>query len=155
MTILEFQKRCKKNTKTILNWLEKGYIPGVKQDSETGEWIIPSHARPPYTGTRAKTAQSIYVSIVEASNKRCHVFPELYHVDPSEFNHYIDELINAGLICSRTVEGVTYYDATLKTQEYMLTSKSKSNLRKLICECLESISKGATAATIEKLKQVS
>ena len=153
MTILEFQNKCKKSAKTIRRWLELGYIPGAKYSSETGEWMIPSYARPPYTGTRAKTAQSIYVSIVEASNKRCHVFPELYHLDSSEFNHYIDELVKAGLICCRTVDGITYYDATLKSHEY--ASESKTKLRKMICECLESISKGVTSAAIEELKQVS
>lgn len=151
MTIFEFQSRCKESTKTIRNWLEQGYIPGAAQNLETGEWEIPVHARPPYTRTRAKTAQGICASIVDASNKRHHVFPVLYHLDSSEFEGYIDVLVKADLICRRTVNGITYYDATLKGQEY--ASQSKDRLRKLVTECLsttvEAIAKGCTSAVLE------
>lgn len=151
MTIFEFQSSCKENAKTIQNWLEQGYIPGATQNPETGDWEIPLHARPPYTRARAKTAQGICASIVDASNKRCHVFPTLYHLDPSEFEGYIDVLVKADLICPRTVNGITYYDATLKGQEY--ASQSKDRLRRLVAECLsttiEAIAKGCTSAVLE------
>lgn len=151
MTILEFQNCCKESATTIQKWLEQGYIPGASQDPETEKWEIPSHARPPYTRARAKTAQSVCVSIVDASNKRRHVFPSLYHLDPSEFEGYIDVLVKADLICRRTVDAVTYYDATLKGQEY--ASRSMSRLKKMVAECLsttvEAIAKGCTSAVLE------
>lgn len=151
MTMYEFQKLCNESSKTIQKWLEQGYIPGAIYHAETDQWEIPSHARPPYTKARAKTTQSIYASIVDALNKRRHVFPALYHLDPSEFEGYIDVLVKAGLISRRTVEGITYYDATLQGQEYAAQSKDK--LRKLIAEILpmtvESIANGCTAAMLE------
>lgn len=151
MTISEFQCSCKESMGTIRGWLEQGYIPGAVKDIETDEWRIPAHARPPYTKARAKTAQSICVSIVDASNKRRHVFPALYQLDSTEFESYIDALVNAGLICRRTVDEVTYYDATLKGQEY--TSQGKNKLRKLVMDCLsasiEAAAKGSASAMME------
>lgn len=153
MTINEFQNRCKVSRKTILKWLELGYIPGAIHNSETDQWGIPPHARPPYTKARAKTAQSICASIVDASNSRRHVFPALYHLDSSEFEGYINTLVEAGLIYRRMVDGITYYDVTLKGQEYAAQSKDK--LRKLIGEFLpitvEAIAKGCTATVLEKV----
>lgn len=146
MTVFEFQQNCNVRISTIRNWLDKGYIPGATKDPATGDWEIPSHARAPYTKARAKTAQSICVSIVDASNKRRHVFPSLYRVDPTEFESYIRALVGAGLICRRTVDGITYYDATLKGQEY--ASQSKNKLRKLILDCLEVATKAGTSAML-------
>lgn len=151
MTILEFGGNCKESVNTIQKWLDQRYIPGAIQDQENGEWDIPIHARPPYTRARAKTAQSICASIVDASNKRRHVFPALYHLDPSEFEGYIDALVEADLICRRTVDGIVYYDATLKGQDY--ASQSMNRLKKLVAECLptavEAIAKGCTSAVLE------
>ena len=39
--------------------------------------------------------------------------PQLYKICEDEFNGYIDELVNAGLIRRRISDGITYYDATL------------------------------------------
>lgn len=134
MTILQFQSCCKESVNTIRKWLQQGYIPGANQDPETGEWEIPAHARPPYTRARTKTAQSVYTSIVDASNKRHHVFPALYRLDPSEFEGYIDILVKADLVCRRTVDGIAYYDVTLEGQEYASQSNDKfrkSELKRL------------------------
>ena len=151
MTVSEFQSRCKKSVKTIHSWLRQGYLPGAVQDPATGEWDIPEHAREPYTGTRAKTARATCASMVQAANRRQHIVPALYHLDPSEFEGYIDALVDADLLCRRTVDGVTYYDATLKGQEY--ASLSGDKLKKLVGECLSTavvaIVKGCTSAVLE------
>jgi hypothetical protein len=41
-----------KKESTVINWIEKGLIPGITKDFKKDEYIIPNQARPPYTVER-------------------------------------------------------------------------------------------------------
>lgn len=93
----------------VANWIERGLIPGA--DAEHG--MVPESARPPYTKARAKSANAIYYSILQASRQRRHVMPQLYGMCQAEFDGYIDRLVFAELLVRRETDGITYYDVTL------------------------------------------
>lgn len=125
-----------KNKKTVVDWISKGYIPGANLEKN----YVPDSARPPYTRARAKNAGSIYMSIVDASYKRRQVFPALYRLCDEEFESYIENLVQAGLIIKRITDGVIYYDAAVQVENLK---------RKFILEAVKAVPNG-----IDKLKNV-
>lgn len=125
-----------KNKKTVVDWISKGYIPGANLEKN----YVPDSARPPYTRARAKNAESIYMSIVDASYKRRQVFPALYRLCDEEFESYIENLVKAGLIIKRITDGVIYYDAAVQVENLK---------RKFILEAVKAVPNG-----IDKLKNV-
>lgn len=145
MTIEQFM--CKNNIKkrqTVINWIEKGYIPKADVDRN----FIPDSARVPYTKARATTTNGIYNSIVQATSKREHVMAKLYNICEDEFNGYIEELINAGLIKKRVTDGVIYYDAPLQSVGYTKKQILKT-LGKIATKTVAAATYGITKATIE------
>lgn len=117
MNIEEFINRQESviTKRTVLKWLEKGYIPGAKKDLKTQEWILPNSARIPYTRARAKNTKALRKSILKACMERKHVFYKLYkNVTEEEFKYKIQELKDEGLIVVRIEDGIEYYDSTNK-----------------------------------------
>lgn len=138
-----------KNKKKVDNWIINGLIPGVKTDPQTNEIIIPDNARPPYTKARAKNTTAIYKSIVKACIERKAVFASLYKINQAEFTHFVTDLENGGFIQSEVVDDVTYYYATLKSDEFI---KSKTPME-LLKTAIESAARGVTSAVVEKVFQ--
>lgn len=150
MTIKEFMESNNIiREKTVNKWIVDGLIPGVKTDPQTNETIIPDNARPPYTKARAKNSTAIYKSIVKACIERKSVFASLYKISQTEFAHYVTELEDAGFIRSEVIDDITYYYATIKSDEFI---KSKTPLD-LLKSAIESAAKGATSAVIDKVFQ--
>ena len=141
MTISDFAEKQKTKKKTVLGWIEKGYIPGANLAKD----FIPDSARKPYTKARAsaKNSASIYYSIVNASRNLFHVLPTLYGLCEDEFNGYIDRLVEAECLVRRTMDSVTYYDATPKAKYY-----KKSELLKALSPVIKAASEGITTATL-------
>ena len=143
MTIIQYANKSNKSIETILRWIYEGRVPGASVDHD----YVPDSARTPLTKTRAKTAEAIYWSIVKASNEKKHVTHHTYKLCKDEFNCYIEQLINAGLIVKRKTDGVIYYEATP-----LAFDKKKA----FILDCIERTSRGAaqgvTAAIIEANK---
>lgn len=137
MTIRDFADQNNKNIKTVINWITQGFMPGANLENN----YIPNSARQPYTEAKgkAKKVQAIYFSIVQACKKRKHVFPGIYGITETEFNNYINQLINNGLITKRYEDGVTYYDATIEAckQEY----KELMKFIATIATCVPKLSK--------------
>lgn len=147
MTIKEFMNAFElKNEKTVLNWLEKDLIAGAHKDEETGEWGIPELARPPYTRARAKTADSIYVSIVDACNKRKSVCAKLYKISEIEFEEYISNLVAAKLISIKEVNGIKYCFATPTSQSYL---DDKNALKKFVKFAIKTVIEATVKTSIE------
>lgn len=142
MTVDAFRERCGTSTKTVKAWIENGYIPGANLE----DYYVPDSARPPFTEARAKSkcSNSVFASIVKATLKRKHVFPELYGMCQEEFDGYINQLVEAGLIIIRITDGITYYDPTLQAEQ-----QSKSEFKIIIKEGVEAVSKGVTSACLE------
>lgn len=131
MSIQEFMDRNNiKSHKKVLNWLNKGLISGAYMNKK-GNWVIHELARPPYTRARAKTADSIYISIVEGCNRKKGVCAKLYNISDDEFNVYISNLKKAGLITVKRRKGVEFYFATTKSQAYI---DDKKGLKKYLKE---------------------
>jgi len=150
MTIKEFMESNDiKSEKLVNKWIINGLIPGVKTDAQTNETIIPDNARPPYTKARAKNSTAIYKSIVKACIERKAVFASLYKISQTEFTHYVADLEDAGFIQSEVIDDITYYYATIKSDEFI---KSKTPLD-LLKAAIESAAKGATSAVIDKVFQ--
>ena len=133
-----------KSKRTVVNWIKRGYIPGADLQKD----YVPDASRLPYTRARAKGSDSIYRSIVKAARDRKHVFAKLYGVTDNEFQGYIERLIDAGLIVTRVTDGVTYYDATLKAEEY-----TKINTT-VILRLVEAASKGFAEGFVSGLDKM-
>lgn len=142
MTVDAFRERCGASTKTVKAWIENGYVPGANWDAD----YVPDSARPPFTEARAKSQypNSVFTSIVKAALKRKHVLPELYGMCQDEFDGYVNQLVEAGLIRIRITDDITYYDPTLQAER-----QSKSEIKQLIKECVEAASRGVTSAYLE------
>lgn len=143
MTIDEFMKRHNLNKKTVTSWISQGFIPGAELSND----FVPDSARIPYTKARAKTADSIYCSIIKGTRKLFHVLPQIYKICPEEFNTYIEQLEQAGLIVRRITDGITYYDSTLKSTKY-----NRTEILNAIGEIIGKITEGVTSAITEKSK---
>mgnify|MGYP000769810710 CR=1 FL=1 len=89
MTISDFATEVKTSEKTVIKWINNGYIPGASVENN----YVPDSARKPYTKARAKNSDAVYCSIVKACMNFCHVVPALYNMRDDEFNGYIDRLI--------------------------------------------------------------
>ena len=142
MTVDAFRERCGASAKTVKAWIENGYVPGANWDDD----YVPDSARPPFTEARAKSkcSNSVFASIVKATLKRKHVFPELYGMCQEEFDGYINQLVEAGLIIIRITDDITYYDPTLQAEQ-----RGKSGIKEMIKECVEAASKGVASACLE------
>lgn len=143
MTIKDYSIRCNVSEKAAKQWIQKGYVPGADLEND----YVPDSARSPYTEARVKVklSTSVFSSIMKATLKGKHVVPSLYNMCQEEFDSYINQLVEAGLISIRITDGITYYDPTLKAEE-----KNKNELKAIFKECLEAISKGVTSACLEK-----
>jgi hypothetical protein len=143
-----------KKKETVMNWLEQGLLPGAKKDRESGEWVIPELARPPYTRARAKSTSSIYYSIVRACIDRKGVCAKLYKINQAEFDVYIQILKREELIDVRIDNGVEFYFATLKSQSFFENEKGlKKYIKGIYSVTVESAAKGATEGGIEYIEK--
>lgn len=125
MNVKEAAEKFNKSEKTIVKWCEKNYIRGITIDKITKEYIIPNSAKEPYTRNRSK-GDAIYTSMVKAVMGGYDICAALYKMDESEFNHYIQELINLNIISTFISQetGITYYCQSIHSSEF---SKLKSN----------------------------
>lgn len=154
MTIKEFMESNDiKSKQTVNKWIINGLIPGVKTDSQTNEIIIPDNARPPYTKARAQNSTAIYKSIVKACIERKAVFASLYKISQTEFTHYVAELEDAGFIHSEVIDDITYYYATIKSDEFIKSKTPLDLLQTCLKAAIESATKGAASAMMDKVLQ--
>ncbi|MDO4732898.1 MAG: hypothetical protein Q4B50_05205 [Bacillota bacterium] len=152
MTIKEFMQRFDISRESqVLKWIAQGYIKGARLDPESGEYILPELARPPYTMARAKTADGIYKSIVRACVARRAVLPELYRISPLEFQQYIDQLLEAGIISCVEEDGIPYYHATLKSNDFLASRNPSRFIESSLNSVVAAMSKGMTSAYLEKI----
>ena len=146
-----FSKFGKGSGATFAEWISKGFIPGATPTEDRNDWYIPDRAWPPYTKTRAKTADAIYTSIVQGCLLRKRPIAAIYKCSQQEFDTYICALSEAGLISIVVDDGISYYYATPKSEEY--ADRSKGELKKFIKSCLSTIieagAKGVTEAVIK------
>lgn len=152
MTISEFADRFQiKNERLIKEWIDKELIPGVQQDSETQDWIIPDRAWPPYTNARAKNANAIYKSIVKGISNRKYVSSKIYKMDEKEFLLYIKQLVKANIIEMDFEDNIPYYSATLESQKFLESKNPEKYIEAILLKITEAISKGTVDALIEKI----
>lgn len=142
-----------KRRATVAKWIETGIVPGIFFNEESNEWEFSESSRRPHN-VRVKPnadANKLRASMVYACIKRHHISAKIYNMGDSEFNTLIADLADAGLIQIRQ-EGIwTYYDSTLKSQEY--SRRSYAQIEKFVKECIsiacESTAKGVVKAVIE------
>jgi hypothetical protein len=125
MSPQEVARKFEVELSTVINWCKKGYIRGLSIDEQSGEYIIPSSVKRPYTQTRAK-GDAIYTSIVKAVLNDYDICAELFHMESAEFEKYIGELKECGLISSYISEtGIEYYCRTLKSSDFSKLRKNR------------------------------
>ena len=133
-------------------WIRKGFLPGVTPTEDGSDWYIPERTWPPYTRVRAKTANAIYTSIVRGCLLRRRPVAAIYKCSQPEFDTYISTLEKVGLISVVVDDGINYYYATPKSEEY--ANRSKKELENFIKSCLSTIveagAKGVTEAVIKQ-----
>lgn len=135
---------------TVMKWLDKELIPGVAYNEETEQWEFAESSRRPHTvRLKAKAdANKIRASMVYACVKRHHINAAMYHMSQSEFNAFVADLEEAGLIKIRKEGPWVYYDSTLKSESYR--GKTFTQIERLIKTCLsttaEAAAKGAVTA---------
>lgn len=134
MTISEAAIEFEVTEQTVKGWCKKKYIRGVSQDPDTGDYIIPASAKKPYTVNGSPKGDGIYTSIVKAVIDGQDVCAELYKMDPAEFDKYIDQLKEVGVIDTyiSADTGIEYYCQTLKSEEFSKFTKNK--VRKFLLE---------------------
>lgn len=149
MNIPDFISKVGVKEKTVDKWLNAELIPGAFRD-KNGEWFIPNSAKAPYVKARAKAKESIFISIVSASHQGFHVIPKLYGKTDTEFLGYINQLVAAGLITLRTEDGITYYDETIASKNFLDVNSKTRSIRIFILDSIERVSKGITEALLEE-----
>lgn len=134
LTIEEYMKKTRVSKKKyVLEWVSDDLIPGTI--CENGECLFPDSARRPYKARATKpNAKTIRTSIVNACLKKQHVTNKTFHLSEGEFNGFIRDLVNAGLIVERVEDGITYYDSTMKSDEFKANKfeKLSSNVNKIV-----------------------
>lgn len=156
MTIKEYMKKTNVSKRKYVElWIEDGLIPGVVKDEKTGELFFPESARRPYRARLKPNAKAsvIRASILNACLKQEHISNKTYGLSEGEFSSFINDLLFAGLINERIEDGITYYDSTLKADEYR--DKSVKFIEKIVINCLKVVTEnaayGATKAVIENI----
>lgn len=137
----------------VAGWIENELIPGVVKAPDIESTLFPDSARRPYKD-RSKIkatseASKIRTHIMKASLNREQITKEMCHLNQMEFNGFINELVAADLIRLRIEEGITYYDATIKSEVY--EGKTFGELRKFTLDALKAIAKGTAEGTIRVL----
>lgn len=130
MTIKDFAEKCGTKEATVVNWLEKGYVPGTAKVD--GAFRIPQSARKPYTKNRAKTGSAILKSIIKACDLRLGICAAIYKIPEAEFSGYIDALVRSQLISAYQDEGITYYNITDKGADWLKNQSRKKDWISLI-----------------------
>ena len=100
-------------------WIENGWIPGAYRQVD-GEYSVPSQARVPYTGARAKKEDSIRVSVCRACMRQLGVCGSLYGCASDVFQGILQGLVEEGFLVPVVYGGITYYDATTAGEDYVL-----------------------------------
>lgn len=130
MTIQEFAEKCNTKEATVVNWLEKGYVPGTTKVD--GVFRIPQSARKPYTKNRAKKGSAILKSIVRACDLRLGICAAIYKIPEAEFSGYIETLVHSQLISAYQDDGITYYNVTDKGADWLKQPFKKTDWLSLI-----------------------
>lgn len=152
MTITEFMERFNlTNERTVIDWINKDLILGVRKKPENGDWIIPERAWPPYTKARAKNVNSIYKSIVTACNERRYPLAKLYKINEKEFSFYIEQLVKAEIITTDEEDGFLYYHVTPKSDDFLKSKSPAKYLENAILKLSEATVQGAVSAVIKSI----
>lgn len=130
MTVQEFAIKCGTKEATVVNWLEKGYVPGTTKVDEA--FRIPQSARKPYTKNRAKTGCAILKSIVQACDLRLGICAAVYKIPEAEFSGYIDALVRSQLISEYQDDGITYYNVTDKGVDWLKNQSRRKDWLSLV-----------------------
>ncbi len=124
MNIVEYKQKYKISKRTIVKWLNDGYIPGVK--FKNNEWVIPDNARLPYRCSKhIMKPESIYKSFVKAYSQGKSITPVMYNMTTQKFNLFNKRLLDKGLIEKELLDNIIYYNATEKGEEYISFSNNK------------------------------
>ena len=134
MTFQEFMTKFNlKNSATVRNWIEKGYIPGADYEAN----FIPDRSLPPFTNARAKKPGAIYVSIIKGLLDGFRPIPEMYPtINREEFyNVYLRALIRSGYVLETQDESisVTFYYPSEKAQQYYYENE-RNLIKRLISD---------------------
>lgn len=134
MNYLEYMKKVGvTKRKYVERWIAQDLIPGVVKGNSFADTQFPNSARRPYCCRYLKPGLSAYkirAHIVKACILRRHITKDICYASEEEFNGYIRDLKNAGLISERIEDGIIYYDSTLKSDTY--TSPKLANIEKIV-----------------------
>ncbi|MBQ3724147.1 MAG: hypothetical protein II904_01360 [Oscillospiraceae bacterium] len=136
MTVEEFAKKYKKHKRTVINWVEKGWIPGTIT-TPTGEVVIPEFAMEPYTSARARSGIKVYSSIIRGCMAGKAVCPELFRMPAQLFQKYIGKLVELEYVIEATIDDVTYYLPGVKCLE--INDLTQSDIERVIRRALKTI----------------
>lgn len=153
MTIKEYMTEVGvSNRKYVQEWIEQDLIPGVIKGDSLEKTQFPDSARRPYRNRWLRagiSADKIRAHIVKACLERKHITKKIFKASDGEFNGFIHDLINAGLIRKRVEDGIDYYDSTIMCDSYR--GKALIEIKKFVIEAIEATSKGISQGTTEAL----
>ena len=139
MNMKEYMKKVGvTKAKYVEQWIERDLIPGIIRGESLSDTVFPDSARRPYCEGSLKPELCI---------QRRHITKDTCYASQGEFDGYICDLEQAGLITKRLEDGIMYYDSTLKSDTY--TGKSLQVIRQFVCDAIEAATKGATSAMLE------
>ncbi len=122
LSVKEFAYKTGTTIKTVNNWIDKQYIPGVY--IENGEHKIPDNARCPYTERRCKNmGDAMKKSILKAYSLGKNVVPQLYNITQEKLESINISLKRDGYIEEEFLDGLVYYNATEQGMKVLAGNK--------------------------------
>ncbi|MBQ1270330.1 MAG: hypothetical protein IIY11_01595 [Clostridia bacterium] len=98
MTVIEFRKEKNiKRSSTIFGWIEKGYMPGVK-DTVTGIIDIPADMPLPYKSNgRITKISSLKKAFIKAADEGRSVYPQMFpKISTENFKMALADMVSEG-----------------------------------------------------------
>ena len=156
MDLKEFMKKVDvTKPRYVQRWIDCDLIPGIIKGDTLDKTQFPDSARRPYFSHALKpnlSADKIRAHIVKACIERKHITKETCFASSGEFNGFICDLENAGLIHRRIEDGITYFDSTSKSD--MCQKKNLNAIKDFILDAIkassEGLGKGAVSILIDK-----
>lgn len=144
-TIDEFKKESKRSLRTVQSWIKNGLVNGAIYVDDM--YQISDLARPPYMRASSKNSATIRKGIVVACKRRLSINAKVFkELSEYEFNVYLGQVIDLGLVDKREVDGFTYYYATPKAD-----SLTEAQVYQVVKGLTEAAFSAAFGAATEKM----
>lgn len=126
MNVNEYRRQIGiSKSKYVLDWIENGYLPGVK-DPETGVIDIPSDMPRPYKSNgRTRKVSKLMEEIIKAADSQQSLYPQMFPlIREDTFTRTIESMIECRIISRQySSTGAPFYELLPGWRNYNLVDK--------------------------------